>query len=252
MQGHPPTTYFLWIECPFSEWNCWAHNSRSVGEGPEAATPCLCQLASSSPFCIVAIRPVQCCPSPQQFASAEGWEVNAWPIQLNLSRAQYEACAHFCMLSIRVTKCIGFRQVATQMVSHARLGLSLEPSPTHARNVYLVLYLMTGCVSSQCHCQFVDVFEMTRHSRPDVFDTNCWQQLAGPSRVAQILSDLARPTQSSTVSQKNLLENRPDDLDDFSMPRVDLDATIDGESLADGGSQATGSTGNSCTSQASH
>jgi hypothetical protein len=30
---------------------------------------------------------------------------------------------------------------------HARLGLNLGPSPTYARNVYLVLNLMTGCVS---------------------------------------------------------------------------------------------------------
>ncbi len=31
----------------------------------------------------------------------------------------------------------------------ARLGLNLGPSPYHARNVYLVLNLMTGCVSPQ-------------------------------------------------------------------------------------------------------
>jgi hypothetical protein len=42
------------------------------------------------------------------------------------------------------------------------------------------------------------------------------------------------------------LENRPDDLDDFSVPQVDFDVVIDGESFADGESQATGSSGNSC------
>jgi hypothetical protein len=46
------------------------------------------------------------------------------------------------------------------------------------------------------------------------------------------------------------LENRPDDLDDFSVPQVDFDVMIDGESFAEGESQATGSSGNSCTSQA--
>jgi hypothetical protein len=57
--------------------------------------------------------------------------------------------------------------------------------------------------------------------------------------------------QSSTVSQTIPLENRPDDLDDFSMPKVDFDIMIDGESFADGESQATGgSSCNSCTSQA--
>ncbi len=42
---------------------------------------------------------------------------------------------------------------------HARLGLNLGPSPNHAKNVYLVLNSMTGCVSSQYHCRFDDFFE---------------------------------------------------------------------------------------------
>jgi hypothetical protein len=127
---------------------------------------------------------------------------------------------------------------------HARLGLNLGPSPTHTRNVYLVLNLMTGCVSPQYHCRFDDFFETTCHGGPDISDTICWQQLAGLSHAAQIISDLARPKQSSTVSQTIPLENRPDDLDDFLVPQVD------GESFADGESQAIGSSGNSCTSQA--
>ncbi len=49
--------------------------------------------------------------------------------------------------------------------------------------------------------------------------------------MAQILSDLAQPTQSCTVSRTILLKNRPDDLDDFSMPQVDFDVMIDGENL---------------------
>ncbi len=52
--------------------------------------------------------------------------------------------------------------------------------------------------------------------------------------MAQILSDLARPMQFSTVSQTIPFENRPDDLDDFSVPQVDFDVMIDGESFADG------------------
>jgi hypothetical protein len=58
--------------------------------------------------------------------------------------------------------------------------------------------------------------------------------------------------QFSTVSHTIPLENRPDDLDDFSMPQVDFDVVIDGESFTDGESQAMGSSGNSCTSQAPH
>jgi hypothetical protein len=52
------------------------------------------------------------------------------------------------------------------------------------------------------------------------------------------------------VSQTIPLENRPDDLDDFSVPQVDFDVMTDGESFADGESQAIGSSGNSCTNQA--
>jgi hypothetical protein len=135
---------------------------------------------------------------------------------------------------------------------HARLGLNLGPSPIHARNVYLVLNLITGCVSPQYHCRFDYFFETTRHGGPDVSDTICWQQLAGLSCAAQILSHLAWPTQSSMVSRTIPLENRPDDLDDFSVPQLDFDVMIDGEIFADGESQATGSSGNSCTSQAPH
>jgi hypothetical protein len=52
------------------------------------------------------------------------------------------------------------------------------------------------------------------------------------------------------VSQTIPLENRPDDLDDFFVPQVDFDVMIDSESFADGESHATGSSGNSYTSQA--
>jgi hypothetical protein len=110
---------------------------------------------------------------------------------------------------------------------------------------------MTGCVSPQYHCWFDDFFEMTHHGGPDVSNTICWQQLAGLSCAAQILSDLVQPMQSRMVSQTILLQNRPDDLDDFSVPQVDFDVMIDGESFADRDSQAMGSSGgNSCTCHA--
>jgi hypothetical protein len=59
--------------------------------------------------------------------------------------------------------------------SRARLGLNLGPSSMHARNVYLVLNLITGCVSPQYHCCFGIFFETTHHGAPDVFGTICWQ-----------------------------------------------------------------------------
>ena len=112
--------------------------------------------------------------------------------------------------------------------------------------------MISGCVSPQYHCWFDDFFKMTRQCGPDVSDTICWQQLAGLSHAAQILSDLTRPMQFSTVSQTIPLENRPDDLDDFPVPQVDFNIVIDGESFADGESKAMRYSGNSCTNQAHH
>jgi hypothetical protein len=58
-----------------------------------------------------------------------------------------------------------------QWSPRARLGLNLEPSPMHARNVYLVLNLTTGCVSLQYHCPFDNFVKTTRHNEPDVTGT---------------------------------------------------------------------------------
>ena len=75
----------------------------------------------------------------------------------------------------------------------ARMGLNLGPSPMHARNVYLVLSLSTGCVSPQYHCRFDDFFETTRHGTPDISDAVTWQQLAGLGRANEILSQVSSP-----------------------------------------------------------
>ncbi len=47
-----------------------------------------------------------------------------------------------------------------------RLRVNLSSSPSHARNVSLVLNLHMGCVSPQYHCHFDDFFDMVRHSGP--------------------------------------------------------------------------------------
>jgi hypothetical protein len=75
-----------------------------------------------------------------------------------------------------------------------RLGLNLGPSPMHARNGYMVLNLITGCVSPQYHCCFDDFFKTTRHGRPDVSGTICWQQLAGLDRATAIFLEVSTPT----------------------------------------------------------
>ncbi len=61
----------------------------------------------------------------------------------------------------------------------ARLGVNLGSSPSHARNVYLVLNLHSGCVSPQYHCKFDNFFETVRHGGPDVSVPMAWQQLSG-------------------------------------------------------------------------
>ncbi len=67
----------------------------------------------------------------------------------------------------------------------ARLGANLGSSPSHTRNVYLVLNLHTGCVSPQYHCRFDNFFETVRHGGPDVSVPSAWQQLSGLTAVMQ-------------------------------------------------------------------
>ncbi len=63
---------------------------------------------------------------------------------------------------------------------HACLGLKLGPSPMQARNVYLVLNLITGCVSPQYHCCFDDIFETTCHSKEFGFATTILSEVSTP------------------------------------------------------------------------
>jgi hypothetical protein len=66
-----------------------------------------------------------------------------------------------------------------------RLGVNLGSSPSHARNVHLVLNLHTGCVSPQYHCHFDNFFETVRHGGPDVSVPMAWQQLSGLTVMTQ-------------------------------------------------------------------
>ncbi len=61
----------------------------------------------------------------------------------------------------------------------ARLGVNLGSSPSHTRNVCLVLNLHTGCVSPQYHCQFDDFFETVRHGGPDISIPSAWHNCLG-------------------------------------------------------------------------
>jgi hypothetical protein len=69
----------------------------------------------------------------------------------------------------------------------------------HARNVYLVLNLVTGCVSPEYHCCFDDFFETTHHGASDVSGTICWQQLADLDCSKTALFEVSMPNQHSIM-----------------------------------------------------
>jgi hypothetical protein len=122
--------------------------------------------------------------------------------------------------------------------SRTCLGLNLGPSPMHARNVYLVLNLITGCVSPQYHCRFDDFFESTRHGGPDFSGTTSWQQLAGLDHASMILSEMPTPIQRSVIYPETPSEGDvlPEELL-FSPPEFNV--TSDKYSITDGDSHVS-------------
>jgi hypothetical protein len=133
---------------------------------------------------------------------------------------------------------------------HACLGLNLGLSLMHARTVYLVLNLTTGCVSPQYHCRFDDFFKTTRHGGPDVSGTISWQQLAGLDRATTILPEVSAPIQHSVMHPESLSEGDiPPEEPSFS-PSV-LDVTLDDYNFSDRDSHVTENTGPSRQSWAS-
>jgi hypothetical protein len=89
---------------------------------------------------------------------------------------------------------------------HARLGLNLGPNPMHAMNIYLVLNLVTGCISPQYHCRFDDFFETACHGAPDLSGTICWQQLANLYPAKTTFSKVSTPKQHSIISLETPFE----------------------------------------------
>jgi hypothetical protein len=59
------------------------------------------------------------------------------------------------------------------------IGLYLGPTPSHARNVHLVLSLTTGLVSPQFHCCFDNFFETCKYGVSDMGISSTRQRLAG-------------------------------------------------------------------------
>jgi hypothetical protein len=118
----------------------------------------------------------------------------------------------------------------------------------HAKNVYLVLNLSTGCISPQYHCRFDNFFETTCHNRPDVNGTISWQLLAGLNRAETILPEVSAPTQHSVMYPKTQSEaNVP--LEEISVPPPFQEFATDNYSISDGDSQVTENVRPSCQSR---
>jgi hypothetical protein len=115
----------------------------------------------------------------------------------------------------------------------------------HARNVYLVLNLITGCVSPQYHCHFDDFFEMTHHGGPDVSGTICWQQLAGLDRATTILSEVSASIQRSVMYPETPSEDTIPS-EEISVVPPFHEFAVDNQSVSDGGSQVTENAQPSC------
>jgi hypothetical protein len=117
----------------------------------------------------------------------------------------------------------------------------------HARNVYLVLNLNTGCVSPQYHCHLDNFFETARHNGPDVSGTISWQLLAGLNRTETILSEVSTPTQHIIMYPKTQSEaNVP--LEEISVAPPFHEFTTDSYSVSDGDSHVSENVRPSCQS----
>ncbi len=119
------------------------------------------------------------------------------------------------------------------------VGLNLGPSAMHARNVYLVLNLITRCVSPQYHCCFDNFSDTTGHGTPDVSGTICWQQLANLDHAAVVLSEVSVPKQHTVISLEMPSEEETHTMSKpiFAPPMYNV--TLDDYSISDGKSDVS-------------
>jgi hypothetical protein len=122
------------------------------------------------------------------------------------------------------------------------------PSPMHARNVYLILNLVTGSVSPQYHCRFDNIFETTRHGAPDVSGTICWQQLANLDCAKTVLSKVSMLNQHSIMYSETPSDEEPHTMSD---PVFHPNTTLDDYSVSEA-SQVSENSHTSQQNQSSH
>ncbi len=122
------TTHLLWGKCPLPKRHCQASHPRPLGKRTEATAPCTCPLAGDSPLCTVAICLAKYSLPSQQPTSAERWHIQVGAFQLNLSRQQSEACAHFWLPSVCFTERASIRESNAKMVrTWAKFGAKSYP-----------------------------------------------------------------------------------------------------------------------------
>ena len=113
----------------------------------------------------------------------------------------------------------------------------------HARNVFLVLNLVTGCVSPQYHCCFNDFFKTTSHGAHS--GTISWQQLANLHRAKVVLSEVSTPKQHSVISPEIPSEEDPNTTSKPFLEPLTYNNMSDDYSISDAALQVSE---NSCTS----
>jgi hypothetical protein len=128
-------------------------------------------------------------------------------------------------------------------MARARVGINLGISPTHARNVALIiLSLKTGLVSPQFRVKHDDMFEATRHKLGGFrLPRSKWQELSGFEKVAK--PRLTEPRDDATEPARS--QGRSGDVPAFegAQPGGDDDLPDGDEGRPpDGGDKAMGVT----------
>ncbi|KAL7477494.1 hypothetical protein ACHAW6_003302 [Cyclotella cf. meneghiniana] len=99
--------------------------------------------------------------------------------QLLYARARWPKCIHLALWPYAMRRALNVYNTSPifqmelqgnkipKWPPRARLGINLDPSPHHARNINLVLNLDAGHCSPQFHCRFDDFFETISLNKPE-------------------------------------------------------------------------------------
>ncbi len=142
------------------------------------------------------------------------------------------------MCTLLAAQCLLYRTFWHQGVNchdghHTCVLHSIWGQVIHARMIYLVLNLVTGCVSPQYHCCFNDFFKTMHHGAPDVSGTICWQQLAHLDHAKTVLSEVSMPNQHSIISLETSSDEEPHTMSNTVFKPNTFDTTSDDYSISE-------------------